>query len=285
VRITPGERASASQREEWARALDGRPDLLKRLLEGQPGAIAQGPQVAVGFREDLHVVDECKPIEGPELVLGWDGGHTPTCVILQAWEGKIRVLAALFLQGGGTRQCVEQFVRPWLGQYAPWTLRDPGRHLIHAFDPSMDTGDQGDTDTSPVMVIQQMLDGVLQPGPVSWDGRKNPLLSALNRMAGGQVVLQIGRRWCQDLIRALNGRWHYPQTAVGELRRDLPKKPNHPWEDLGDALCYGLASLTPSDPMGRPASPYAETAFSPFNYDHQQRAQAEVDFDLFARRR
>jgi hypothetical protein len=48
---------------------------------------------------------------------------------------------------------------------------------------------------------------------------------------------------CENLIRALSGRWHYPTSHQGGVRSDKPKKPNHPFEDLGDALIYLLARL------------------------------------------
>jgi hypothetical protein len=49
----------------------------------------------------------------------------------------------------------------------------------------------------------------------------------------------------EPLIRALGGRWFYPQDRFGKVSRDLPKKPNHPHEDIGDAFLALLSRIAP----------------------------------------
>lgn len=243
--IPPGERASEPQRAEWARALRDRPDLLRRLIAGRPGVVLMGPQVAEGFREDLHVARErLRPIEGEPLFLGQDFGHTPTTVIGQPWRGELRVLAALACDRGGVRQHVETAVVPWLTRHAPWTLRAARSGLRGCYDPAGTTGEETDIERNPVEALERLVGGLWWPGPVAWEARKACLLAALHRHAEpGQVALQIDPVDGAPLVKALSGRWHYPQDRLGAVRRDLPKKPNHPWEDLGDALIYALWAM------------------------------------------
>lgn len=244
-RIPPGERASKEQREEWSLALKDRPDLLRRLLAGEPGTVVMGPQVAQGFNPDVHVSKErLEPFVNEPMILGWDFGHTPCCVIGQEWRGFVRVNAAIPSEYSGTKQLITNHVRPWLAKYAPWSL-EKDTLLLHEYDPSGKKGSEGNIDDTAIAWIRELLGGHPTEGRVHWQHRYDPLLAVMNRSVPplAKPALIIDPVEGKPLIRALEGRWYFPQDRAGNVSRDLPKKPNHPWEDLGDAFCYFLGRL------------------------------------------
>jgi hypothetical protein len=242
-RIPPGERASQEDREMWRRALEGRPDLTRRLLDGQPGVVMMGDQVAAGFDLDKHVDKRQLPfVPGEPLFFGFDFGHTPTCVIGQPIKGEFRVKAGLWMINAGMVQLMEEQVRPYLARFAPWVLRRPDDCAIIGHDPSQGDisdpkGSEADIDNSALMAIQQSLGGgYFEAGPTKWEIRKDALVQTFQRR---HVFVEEGQ-FSADLIKALAGRWYYARSHTNELRSDKPKKPNHPWEDLGDAFIYLL---------------------------------------------
>lgn len=276
-RVPPGERASSAQRAEWAHALRDRPDVLKRLIAGTPGTIAQGPQVAEGFREDLHVSpDRLRPIQGEPLLFGLDFGHTPTVTIGQPWRGSRRILAALTIERGGVKQLCENEIIPWLELHAPWARTN--KHLIvGTFDPAGNTDEQTDIEKDPIGVVEELLGGIWSPGLVDWESRKHVLISMINHhVSPGKCSLQIDPVDGMGLIRALSGRWHYPQDRLGKIRKETPKKPNHPWEDYGDSFIYWGCGLT-AQPNRGPQVPKVETQF---DVGRIGQPQVQSDFQL-----
>lgn len=215
-----------------------------RLAYGEFGSIKLGDAVAQDFnRAEMVGKERVLPMEsaGP-MFFGWDGWHHPYCVIGQEIKGQVRVYAALGFgnRSGGIYDLISEQVKPWLAKYASWCFNAATLRL-HGFDPSMETGDQSNPDTNSVMAIESMIGGFVEPIPTKWPPRVAPMYSLMKR----RNSLLIDPIDCDVLVKALAGRWYYPQDRFGKVSRDLPKKPAHPWEDVGDAFLALLSRIAP----------------------------------------
>lgn len=272
-RIPPGERADPADREEWARALSANPALRRRLLDGEPGIVILGAQVAEGFRRATHVQDRVTPEPDATVWIGQDGGLTPTSVIGQRIGPWRRILGAVTSEHDGIKQHVQGLLRPWLSEHVPWCLRSTEALQI-LYDPAMDVAGQGDTTANPLHIMRRELPGIYRPAPVDYPTRLQPMYDVFNVGAQGLPALQIDRGQCRGLIRALEGGWHYPTAPDGRTRRDLPVK-SHPDSDYGDALCYLLWGMSPSRPEGvRGRKPVIRTHFNPLDHGRPVQRQS-----------
>src|SRR4030095_14267220 len=199
------------------------------------------------------------------------GGASDCCtpVIWQRVRGRLHVRGALCDEPSGARQHLQLTVLPWLREHVPWVLASSAAalELVHVrYDPACDTDDPGDRESNPLRTMKALLPGQYRPGPVTWAGRRDPLLATLNALRAGEALLQIDPA-CRGLIRALRGGWHYATKLVGGATSDTPMKPNHPDEDYGDSLASPLNGVAPLS-EARPARlPYhAKTAFNPLSY-------------------
>lgn len=274
-RIPPGERVPAWQREIWAKQISD-PAMRKRLIDGEPADVGLGDPVAAAFRRQFHVLAGSGSLAvdpHAQLWLSHDGGLTPTTLIGQRVKTplgqRIRVYAGLTIEHGGTKQLLEEELIPWLQRRAPWIL-DPKGHerLGHTYDPSMDVDEPGDAQEKPLRRITNVLLGELAEGPTSWTERKEALDNALDPT---RRILEIEDSADTELLLdALGGKWDYAVTAAGAMRADKPRKPNHPWEDLGDTFCYLMRKLLPEymGSSGRgPAPSHAKTAWNRWDPD------------------
>lgn len=215
-----------------------------RLAFGEFGSVKLGASVAEKFDRSTMVAKErLLPMEsaGP-MFFGWDGWHHPYCVLGQELKGQVRIYAALGFgeRSGGIVDLIAEQVRPWLAKYAGWCFNAATLRL-HGFDPSMETGDQSNPDTNSVHAIESLLGGFVDPIPTRWPPRVAPLMSLLNRRDSVLIDPVDG----EPIVKAWGGRWFYPMDRFGKVSRDLPKKPNHPWEDIGDASLALLSRIAP----------------------------------------
>jgi hypothetical protein len=276
IQIPAGENQYLDQREraQWADRLKNRPDLQQRLLQGRPGSVQLGKAVAEGFNPARHVSQSrLYPKRGEPLFLGQDFGHTPATIIGQELHHRVYVYAAIPCDHGGVRQHITHNVKPWLVRHAPWVFES--RELIlGGYDPAGNTEEQADTDQSPILVLEELLPGFWELGAVSWEGRKGPMLSLFNDAPMGEPALQIDPVDGRPLIKALNSAWYYPRDRFNNVSRDLPKKPNHPHEDIGDSFCYFVGRIAPSMPEYKPGP--IETGFDARFYEPGVDSQFEA---------
>jgi hypothetical protein len=109
--------------------------------------------------------------------------------------------------------------------------------MVFHCDPQGEVGSEENIDQSAVKTIQDFFPQArVELGPREWEPRKDALITGLERFDG----IQLDPVDCEDLIKALRGRAYYPTTSSAQQRSDRQKKPNHPWEDYLDALCYLL---------------------------------------------
>ena len=220
------------------------------------------------FNAALHVAPgPLAHVGGARLILGHDGGLTPTTVLAE-WNGpQLRVLAALASTRAGTLQHLRDLVLPWLRRYAPEA------ECEHWIDASLATPSQHDIGASGEREIRRALGDPVRDGAVQWQARLDPLLAILGQLIeGGRPALVVSPT-CAALIEACEGRWHYPRDRNGQVSRDLPDK-DHPWSDLGDALCYVVGGAKPwrRERLGVPAGPRTLQATTAVHHPHQSRA-------------
>ena len=173
-------------------------DYIKVHVLGEWGTVFTGrPVYEPWFIESVHISkDPLQPMRGLPIVLGFDGGLTPACIIGQVTPlGQVRLLREFTFRDGGMRQMCEREVIPVLNQ----DFAGMDRKSWH--DPA-DGGAQGDSEITINSVLTSLgfnpmpRDTVTNNFPL----RREAVIKALSRMIGGQPGLLIDPR-CETLIR------------------------------------------------------------------------------------
>jgi hypothetical protein len=223
--------------EKLRSSLSHRPDLIARFVEGSFGFQQIGQAVTPQFNEKIHLANGLIPVRGHELVLLWDFGLNPTCIISQISPlGHWNILRSFVGEGIGATELIEDVVKPILKQ------RYDGFRWRHIGDPNGNTREQSSSKSTAVSVIRRELGGSFRGGSVSaWEGIEC-LRAVLSRMINGRGLVQIDRVGARHVWLALRGGWHYAERNSGVLSPEAVKDSHsHP----GDAMRYGASRLYP----------------------------------------
>lgn len=217
-----------------------RPDLIRRFIEGKFGFQQLGKSVTPEWDDVLHLANGLIPVKGRELVLLWDFGHNPTCIVTQRTAlGHWLILDAIVGDEVGVEELIADQVRPLL------TDRYPKFPIRHIGDPQGKQREQTSIYRSAKRFVLKELKGPWRDGPVRLRERIEPLRAILTRTIGGRGLIQVDRQRAATVWQALRGGWHYHVARTGIISGEPVKDiHSHP----GDAMSYGAAVLFPTGP-------------------------------------
>jgi len=211
----------------------GRSDLVARMVDGKITNQSIGKAMTPEWRDDVHLAPMgLTPVKGQPLVLCWDFGLTPSCIITQvAPSGTWLFLEAFVGDGVGAYQLIRDNIKPLMAR------KYRNFELSHTGDPSGQVRDQSNSDTSPVQAILRELGGTWKPGTRDpLDGL--PALQARLNTLGGVRVDKLNAR---AIWHALRGGWHRNVNKQGVVGLPVKDIHSHPAE----AVCHAAPHLFP----------------------------------------
>jgi hypothetical protein len=200
-----------------------------------------GLPVYVDFNRALHTTQKKFPVEpGTPLLIGWDFGLTPSCIIAQLVGRQLFVLRE-FVETNGSISKLAPVVLAYLQQnYLPWLHGDD--LIINYVDPAGFQRAQTDA-RSCADVLRTIGFRRITPGPVGWEQRRRAVEDYLTKTYGEGPGMLISDEGCPILIEGFGGGYRYPDKA-GEIEpaqiRPIKNKYSHPH----DALQYIAAGAT-----------------------------------------
>jgi len=203
---------------------------IKAQILGQYASVSDGRSVYPEWNDDLHC-RRVTPYEGRPLLLGFDYGLTPACVVCQiSPRGQLVVLAELFAKDMGIRQFARDVVRPFLAM----NFHDYG------FQAAGDPAGLARSDTDEKTCFMELAEEGIACVPASTNsfvGRREAVAKYLTRLVDGAPALLVDPS-CDMIRRGFNGRYQYRRLqVVGEERyKDVPDK--NDFSHLHDALQY-----------------------------------------------
>ena len=216
-------------------------EFIKVFCLGQYGSVGNGKLVYPEFNADLHAVDNLKPIEGDPLIICWDFGLTPACVVIQpSPRGQLLVLKEYVGDGIGIRSFAESIVIPGIARDFP-----NNKIGLSVADPAGAARNEIVEEMSCIGELDQLGIHTIKARTNDIEPRLGAVRYFLNKMMDGKPCFVMDKKKCPTLYKGFTKNYIFNRIAVaGEERyKDQPSKnmASHPMDALGYG-CIELAS-------------------------------------------
>lgn len=200
----------------------------------------EGRPVFEDFNKIIHVQKgSIEPEPGLPLLLGWDFGLMPACVLAQLVGNQLRILEELLEDDGSISKLAPRVWKHLSIQYPEWA-RNSKEKLFSYVDPAGFQRAQTDARTCADVLRKSGFENVL-PGPMGWEPRKQAVENFLVRISGKGPAFLISETRCPILVEGFAGGYHYPESVLSiqpDQIRPVKNKFSHPADAL-QYLCAG----------------------------------------------
>lgn len=236
--------------EYWLRQVPGKKDQwINVFVMGQYGTSETGRPCYPSYNDQIHCANKpLEAIQGVPLLLGWDYGRTPVCIIGQmSPRGQLRILDEIVVDsdgpGMGIRKFTREIVKPFLDTHYY------GYSFVSWGDPA---GVQRSQKVEENCYEIQAMEGIPTESAMSNDitYRLENVDYFLMRMIDGEPGFQLSPT-CKILRKGFNGGYQFERVQVaGDARyKDKPMKNrySHPHDGLqylADLAKNGITGMT-----------------------------------------
>lgn len=220
--------------EYYRRQLGGKSrQWIRVYVEGKYGTIMDGRAVYPEYRDETHfssdlvIADDKLP-----LLLGWDFGLTPCCIIAQLTpRGRLQLLAELVSERMGLKQFVSLIVKPFLANELN------GFHVgLSCADPAGSAASQTDQQSCLEVLNDAGIDTIGAPTN-ALEPRLSAVRDFLCRLVDGEPGFIMSRH-CPTLRKGFNGGYKYERIKVSGDERYKDKPCKNRYSHIHDALQY-----------------------------------------------
>jgi len=228
----------------WMNLVEGSDEeWIKVYLMGDYGTVVAGKPVMSEYNDSLHCAKkDLEPYRGLPLLLSWDFGLTPACLINQVSpRGQLRILEELCCEDGGIRSFAGDVVKPHLmSQY-------PGMRIQSVGDPA--GGARAESDETTCLQELERLGIPTDPAPSNnFIARREALAGYMTKLVDGQPGFLISPTKAPRTRKGLMGRYRYRKMrlSTGDRYTDKPEKNeySHPCEAAQYAALASQGPIT-----------------------------------------
>jgi hypothetical protein len=206
-------------------------DFIKVYLLGEYGSGKNNAPVYPNYNDNIHATQNLKVINDLDIIVGWDFGLTPACLIAQFTGGQIRLLKEFTTD--------RMFVKELANIVIPYLRRTFPTQTIHSVCDPAGLHDNTTDGFYSVRILEEM--GLRTNGAET--NKIEPRIGAvdtfLTRLSEGRPAFLLDKNECPNLRKGFTSKYCYKKVVTGgESRTRYTPDKSHPYSDIQDCLQY-----------------------------------------------